>query len=109
MKSVAIFNVKRITGVRAAEWLEIRQRVTSSVPTVASIQPLGSDWSTVSQVWSTLKVEAGTPTKCSCGNDTVSSEGLSFWVPSSPPCSADKGIETGSTDTHLSEGWTLVV
>ena len=38
--------------------------------------------STVSWVWSTLKVEAGTAAKCSRGNDTVSSEGLSFWVPS---------------------------
>ena len=92
MKSVAIFNVKRITGVRAVEWLEIRQSYFFSTH---------SDWSSVSQVWSTLKVEAGTAMKCSRGNDTVSSEGLSFWVPSSPPCSADKGIETGSTDTSL--------
>ena len=53
------------------EWLEIQQRVTSSVPTVASIQPLGSDWSSVSRVWSTLKVEAGTAMKCSRGNDTA--------------------------------------
>ena len=49
-------------------------------------------------------MEAGIAKKCLSGNDTVSSVKLSFRVPSSSfwlPCSADKGTDTGSTETSL--------